>query len=256
MLKFLDARDRLRGIDRGLTPPRSLHYVGSSDFESVGKTFFGHFKEVGGLQAEHHVLDIGCGTGRMAIPLLNYINEAGAYTGFDVARQGVAWCQKNITSRHSGFNFVHADVINDEYNPAGNIAADEFQFPVADGSQDFSFATSVFTHMRTAEVEHYLREIRRTLRPEGQAMLTFYLLDDEAKASAAKSAARPDFAHELSAGCYTIDLKMPERAIAFSLPRLHSMLDDAGLELCQPILFGSWSGRAKPFDFQDIILVH
>jgi len=85
-LAALDALDRVAGRSDELIPPRTLHFVGGGDFRSVGNAFLGHFREIGKLGPNECVLDIGCGTGRMAVPLLGYLGERGSYIGFDVSR--------------------------------------------------------------------------------------------------------------------------------------------------------------------------
>ena len=46
------------------------------------------------------VLDVGCGIGRMAIPLARYLNTDGKYEGFDIIPENIAWCQRAITPRY------------------------------------------------------------------------------------------------------------------------------------------------------------
>ncbi len=52
-----------------LTPPRRLVFVGASDFRKIGHELFQCFVDPGGLQPDDSVLDVGCGIGRMAVPL-------------------------------------------------------------------------------------------------------------------------------------------------------------------------------------------
>ncbi|MCT4572638.1 class I SAM-dependent methyltransferase, partial [Bacillus thuringiensis] len=57
-----------------LPPPELVQYVGG-DFKKVGKEFLKHFIQIGALKPNEKVLDVGCGVGRMAVPLLNYLND-------------------------------------------------------------------------------------------------------------------------------------------------------------------------------------
>lgn len=253
-LAALDLRDRLTGKTGPLTPPRSLHFIGGGDFDRIGEIFLGHFIKVGGLKESETVLDIGCGTGRMAIPMMKYLSESGAYHGFDISRKAIAWCQRAITPRKPNFNFHYANIYNKEYNSRGRLSAAEYRFPCGDQSVDFAFATSVFTHMRRAEVEHYLTELNRTFKPAGRAMVSFFILDDENKRLVKERRSVYDFAHNLG-DCLTVDPHTPERATAYTLEDLKTMVTKAGLKIQEPILYGSWSGRRSMLDAQDVVIV-
>ena len=107
------------------------------------------------------------------------LDSTGRYEGFDIVEEGIAWCSEHISPRYPNFNFVHADIYNARYNPDGRIQSADFVFPYEDESFDFVLATSVFTHMLPGDVEHYLMEIVRVLRPAGRTLITFLLLNDE-----------------------------------------------------------------------------
>jgi SAM-dependent methyltransferase len=129
-LGVLDFRDRLRGLKDDLTPPRSLQrFVGGAEFKAVGNTFVGHFVKVCSLRPDEKILDIGCGSGRMAIPLLQYLDGSGSYVGFDISQKAIRWCQDHIASRDQRFSFFYADIYNQEYNPLGGTFATEYGFP-------------------------------------------------------------------------------------------------------------------------------
>lgn len=56
------------------------------------------------------MLDVGCGSGRMALPLTGYLNSEGRYAGFDISQKAIAWCQEHITSAHPNFQFEVSDI--------------------------------------------------------------------------------------------------------------------------------------------------
>ena len=96
-----------------------MYSVGSGDFKAVGLQFRSYFTEFGGLRPDDRVLDVGCGIGRMAVPLTSFLSSKGRYEGFEIVREGVAWCQKNISARFPNFVFRHADIRNNAYNAKG-----------------------------------------------------------------------------------------------------------------------------------------
>jgi SAM-dependent methyltransferase len=254
-MRLLDHRDRMLGRGSAQEPPRSLRdRVGGGDFRAIGQAYVERFRTVCGLAPDESVLDIGCGVGRMALPLLDYLDESGSYIGFDISRSAIAWCREHITSRNPRYSFHLADIRNAEYNPDGRLSAVEYAFPCGDQSVDFAFATSVFTHMQAAEVRHYLSELRRALKPRGRAMLTFFLLGEEARRRMRAGAASLRFDVELD-GCFTIDAQVPESAIAFTERQLGDLLRSSGLKLISAVIPGSWSGETGASDFQDAAVV-
>jgi len=250
----LDCLDRWRGLADELTPPRALQsFVGAGDFKTIGGEFFTHFRNLCDLQPDESVLDIGCGVGRMAIPLLGYLSAKGCYTGFDIAAPTIRWCSKHITRRNGAFAFYWADIFNKQYNPRGTQQSRQYRFPCEDQSVDFAFATSVFTHMFADDVRHYLSQIRRVLKPGGRGLLTYFILDDEASRCMRRPGARLVFDVPLS-DCFAVDAQVPELAIAFAEPTLRAMVAEAGLTIKEPICKGLWSGREGGLSFQDIVI--
>jgi SAM-dependent methyltransferase len=123
------------------------------------------------------IVDIGCGLGRLATGL---IAEAGSvdYLGIDANEEFVRWCQDNIESQHPSFRFVHLDMANERYNPGGTIVASELRLPLEDASADVVNLWGVFTNMVPEDVQAYVAEVSRILRPGGQCFLTAFAEDD------------------------------------------------------------------------------
>jgi ubiquinone/menaquinone biosynthesis C-methylase UbiE len=169
-----------------LTPPRRLMNVGSkqltrSDFNKIGQELFQYLVEIGGLKPEDKVLDVGCGVGRMAIPLTRYLSGQGRYDGFDIVARSIRQCAQTISPRFPNFHFHHADIFNAHYNPQGKCYSHQYTFPFPDQTFSFVFLTSVFTHMLSEEVGNYLKEIQRVLVPGGRCLITYFLLNPESE---------------------------------------------------------------------------
>src|SRR5262249_50820310 len=119
------------------------------------------------LTKPSRVLDIGCGCGKTARMFVYhpYIKE---YVGFDVIRENVDWCIQSIAPLAEGrFKFHCLDVYSEAYNPTGRLGGTDVVFPADDGVIDFAFAASVFTHLVEEDARRYLREVRRSLAPNG-----------------------------------------------------------------------------------------
>lgn len=162
-----------------MVPPQERNFVGPGDFKTVGREFLSHFLNVAKLQPDERVLDVGCGIGRMAIPLTQYLRPPGSYDGFDVVKAGIEWCRDKITPRYPHFRFRHVSIRNQHYTPDSGIRPTDFRFPYRSRTFDFVFLTSVFTHMLPPDMEHYLDEIVRVLKPTGRCLITMFLLNAE-----------------------------------------------------------------------------
>jgi SAM-dependent methyltransferase len=249
--RALDLRDTVSRRRDRFTPPRRLDFVGHSDFAATGDEFMAHFVELGGLQPAARVLDVGCGIGRMARPLAGYLSSDGSYDGFDVNRDGIAWCRRRYR-RHPNFRFEVADIFNARYNPRGSQRADEYRFPYEDASFDFVLATSVFTHLLEADATRYLAECGRVLAPGGRLFATFFVLDDASRALIAGGRSGLQFT-DVDERVAILDEALPEEAVAYDEEWVFEALRACGLELAG-LHPGSWSGREEFVSFQDIVV--
>jgi SAM-dependent methyltransferase len=253
-----DAADVVQGVLVGGArpvglPPRSLLDIGPGDFHAIGREFLGHFVRLGTLRPAERVLEIGCGPGRMALPLTGYLAAEGRYVGVDVSARAIRWCRRHISRRHPNFTFLHVDVHNQRYNPGGTIQAQDLRLPVLDRSFDFVLLTSLFTHMYPEDARHYLHEIARLLQPTGRLFCTWFLLNRAQAALAEQRRNLVDFCFDR--GGYRIrDQSLPESAVAVEEQLVRAMLAEAGLAIREPIRFGSWTGREDGLSFQDILL--
>jgi SAM-dependent methyltransferase len=247
-----DVVDRVSGRANDNLPPRRHRYVGEGDFRAIGQEFLRHFVDVGGLKRDDDVLDVGCGIGRMAIPLTGYLAAGGSYRGFDIVPKGVRWCQKHITPRYPNFQFEAFDLRNTLYNRTATSDAANFRFPYRGASFDFVFATSVFTHLLPDAMRNYVGQIARVLRPGKTTLTTWLLLNPETRRGAAKNPGALTFKHDK--GEYAVDDdRVPEAVTAYREEVAREVFAANDLDI-QQIYFGSWSGRTESVSGQDIIV--
>ena len=126
--------------------------------------------------AYESVFDFGCGCGRQARQLLQQTLRPRRYIGIDVNPALIDWCRENLTPVDSNFKFLHHDVYSPWYAPGNSLRLSQ-PFPAEDASVSLLVGTSVFTHLSRPQVEYYLGELARVLRPDGIAYTTWFFFD-------------------------------------------------------------------------------
>lgn len=123
------------------------------DYEAVGSLEFQLLKHLG-LQPEHRLIDVGCGSGRLASQLANYLS--GEYVGIDVVPDLFQYAQNRCARDDWRF-----------------YAAPGTTIPEPDQSADFIVFFSVFTHLQFEETYRYLKDAKRVLKPGGKIVFSF-----------------------------------------------------------------------------------
>jgi SAM-dependent methyltransferase len=221
-------------------PPEMWGWVGDpTDFVDSGYRFTGYLIDKGRVTHHSAVLDVGCGLGKHAIHFARYLMPPGRYDGFDIEPKSIAWCQKAITPRYPHMHFRHVPLASTFYAADQNEAAETFRFPYDDGSFDFVFLGSVFTHMFWAEVANYVSEIARVLKPDGRVVATAYVLGAKKRLGIEAGTAAFTFAIPYrDSWIQTMD--PPEMAVAHERKRLLALFEEKGLAIEQ-FRYGHWA---------------
>lgn len=123
------------------------------DFDAIGlvlrETLIHH-----GLRKHDYLIDVGCGSGRLAKPLSEYLE--GKYLGIDVVPELVDYARVMVQRSDWRFEIARGLTI-----------------PEQDQQADMVCFFSVFTHLLHEESYVYLREAKRVLRPGGKIVLSF-----------------------------------------------------------------------------------
>jgi SAM-dependent methyltransferase len=107
-----------------------------------------------GLRPDSCVVDVGCGSGRLACQLARY--GSLRYLGTDVVPALLQYARRR--AGRDDFRFEHVDRI---------------ALPAPDGEADLVAFFSVFTHLLPEESFVYLTEAHRALKPGGKVVFSF-----------------------------------------------------------------------------------
>ncbi len=249
----IDLVEGVSGKRPPLVPPRGKVFTGRGDFVASGDEQLRNLQATCQLEPSHHVLDIGCGIGRLARPLTGFLNENGRYEGFDIVKDGVEWCKKHYHG-FPNFNFTYIPLQNDLYNLDSKVVADKFVFPYKGSAFDIATLISVFTHMQPGEVENYLHEIARVLKPGGHCFATFFLITRHSE-QFLDQAKKPFFPHRYDT-YFLHNKKVKNANIAFRYEYISKLAVKAGLSI-KYHNEGWWAGKSKDacMNFQDVVVM-
>lgn len=157
------------------------------------------------------IVDIGCGCGRYAYHLRDFSSHgrrfSGRYIGIDIDREMIEWCRKNFDAERFSFEIsTHGSA---SYNRA-TTSNEMYRLPVATGSVDLVFSTSLFTHLLEREAQEYIAESARVLRPGGVMAHTFFCMDHLPPTYGI----RHTFSNRMGAA-YVESLAQPQAAVAY-----------------------------------------
>ncbi|MBH54595.1 MAG: methyltransferase type 11 [Opitutaceae bacterium] len=133
--------------------------VVGGDFEEMGFLQLELLRHAG-LQSHHHVVDVGCGTGRLACQL--HREQHKHYKGFDVIQEFLEYAKEKCPG--SSFKF---ELISD------------LQLPIEKDTVDFICFFSVFTHLFHEHSYIYLRNARDLIKADGKVIFSFLTFDED-----------------------------------------------------------------------------
>lgn len=122
-----------------------------------------------GLKKEHKFLDIGCGSLRLGVKLIPYLN-AGNYYGIE----------KDESLLKLGIkNEIDIKVLSTK-NPSFLIN-NKFELEKFNAKFDFIIAQSIFTHITMDEIQICLMNVKKVLKQGGIFFATFFEADTNEK---------------------------------------------------------------------------
>jgi ubiquinone/menaquinone biosynthesis C-methylase UbiE len=103
-----------------------------------------------------HILDFGCGCGRILAGWENHLPRDAKLSGVDISSDSVSFCRDNIRF--------------------ANVSQCGFYPPLKfdDHSIDFAYAASVWTHLTLPAAVQWAGEFARIIKPGGVAMISYH----------------------------------------------------------------------------------
>jgi len=143
----------IRQLKLTTDPTAAMKLAVGGDFDAIGILERETLKHAG-LKSDGYLIDVGCGPGRLALPLSAYLT--GNYLGIDIVPDFIEFARK----------LVHRTNWRFETAPGLSI-------PEADGVADMVCFFSVFTHLLHEQSYIYLREAKRVLKSGGKIVFSY-----------------------------------------------------------------------------------
>lgn len=115
-----------------------------------------HLLDLAGLRRGESVLDVGCGTGTLAIAAKGRVGPTGRVAGIDASAEMIARAERK--ARRAGVDVAFRQAVVEA-------------LPFGDASCDVVLSTMMLHHLPGAAREACAGEIRRVLKPGGRALV-------------------------------------------------------------------------------------
>ncbi len=135
------------------------------------------------IQPGEAVLDVGCGTGTLAMKIQRRVGRAGRVTGVDPGTQQIARARSKAARRHMPIEF-QLGVIE--------------QLPFPDQTFDVVFSTLMMHHLPAPLKRQGLAEIARVLKPGGRLVIADFTHKQERQGRVAQFHAGGSRLHDLA----------------------------------------------------------
>jgi hypothetical protein len=147
--------------DAGVKLAGHRKYIGGA-WDEIGQLQF-DFLVARGLQPQHYLLDIACGSFRLGVKAIPYL-EPGHYLGIE----------KEQSLIDAGSSIELGAKMMAERRPE-LVVSSSFEFDRFSTAPDFAIAQSLFTHLTPELINLCLRNLRPVMKPESRFYATYFI---------------------------------------------------------------------------------
>lgn len=233
--------------------------VGGGDPEVIAKEVVTAIEKYGKLGPGESILDVGCGCGRIAAALTQYIDGKSHYVGIDIVPGLIDFARNFITPRYPSFKFLLLNQSNSSYDwwrgKSGEIEIAKLTEAVSAQSIDLAISVSLLTHLDYATALEMLTSIHQVLKNDGRVFMTVFLLDANARDGIEGRRTEFSFKHRTQTGkLYAEKSDDPTLAVAYDGELLDELIGSAGFQLERHVR-GYWSSGGTGETFQDVLIL-
>jgi SAM-dependent methyltransferase len=233
--------------------------VGGGDPEPIAQEVVTAIEKYAKLKAGDSVLDVGCGCGRIAAALTQYVDGTSQYIGIDIVPGLIDFAANFITPRYPSFRFLLLNESNKTYDwwlrQGDETGIAKLTEGVSAQSIDLAISVSLFTHLDYPAALEMLTSIHQVLKNDGRVFMTVFVLDASARDGVEAGRTPFSFKHGTPSGkLFAESSDDPTLAVAYDEGLLNELIGSANFKLERRVR-GYWSTGGTGETFQDALIL-
>lgn len=222
----------------------------SKHFDIIGHQFLNLLINNAGLTNDSRLLDIGCGTGRLAKQIDKNL-DIKSYQGYDINLKYIDYCRKTYGDN---LKFDHFDIKHDEYNNNGTINQQYFKLPYDANSFDIVVAIAVMNHLHYNDIANIITESSRVLKKNGVLFCTHTILNSKSISFIDNRRTQPYmFNYRTTDTWYDYEDRLLINT-AHNEVDIRRLLIRNRLMIREPIRYGEWCGSKSSLCGPDVVI--
>lgn len=218
-------------------------------FDIIGQQFVNLLINNVELSNNSKILDVGCGTGRIAKCLYQKM-DVGLYQGYDINQKYIDYCKLTYPL----YDFDHFDIQHDEYNSLGTFNQNDFILPYQSNYFDIIIILAVINHLHYSNVVNLFNELSRVIKRGGYVFSTHTILNNKSIEFINNKTTQPYlFTYKEEHNWYDYESRKLINVAHHEID-IRRLLIKNRLMIREPIRYGQWCGSPMPLAGPDIII--